>query len=73
MSWSVRRPKQRVAADIAEARRWTPECKNLDRVTTNADDKAVLSTETPQPALITLLASGFSPVCPRHVSPRWFY
>jgi peptide/nickel transport system substrate-binding protein len=44
--------------------------KNLDRVTANGDYEAVFHLKRPQPAFIALLASGFSPVYPCHVSPR---
>jgi len=44
--------------------------RNLDRVTANGDYEAVFHLKRPQPAFIALLASGFSPVYPCHVSPR---
>src|SRR5258708_15245694 len=40
---------------------------NLDRVTTNGDYEATFHLRQPQPALIALLASGYSPVYPCHV------
>src|SRR5690349_398987 len=43
---------------------------NLDRVTTNGDDEVTFHLKRPQPALLSLLASGWSPVYPCHVSPR---
>jgi peptide/nickel transport system substrate-binding protein len=43
---------------------------NLDRVTTNGDHEAIFHLKRPQPALITLLASGYSPVYPCHVPPQ---
>jgi peptide/nickel transport system substrate-binding protein len=43
---------------------------NLDRVTTNGDHEAIFHLKQPQPALITLLASGYSPVYPCHVPPQ---
>jgi peptide/nickel transport system substrate-binding protein len=43
---------------------------NLDRVTTNGDHEATFHLKQPQPALITLLASGYSPVYPCHVPPQ---
>jgi len=43
--------------------------ENLDSVTTNGDYEAVFHLKRPQPALITLLASGYSPVYPCHVPP----
>jgi peptide/nickel transport system substrate-binding protein len=43
---------------------------NLDKVTTNGDYEVTLHLKRPQPALLSLLASGWSPVYPCHVSPR---
>jgi peptide/nickel transport system substrate-binding protein len=43
---------------------------NLKEVTTNGDFEATFHLEQPQPSFIILLASGFSPVYPCHVSPR---
>jgi len=43
---------------------------NLDRVTTNGDYEVTFHLKRPQPALLSLLASGWSPVYPCHVSPR---
>ena len=44
--------------------------QNLDRVTTQGDLTAVFHLKRPQPALIALLASGYSPIYPCHISPR---
>jgi peptide/nickel transport system substrate-binding protein len=43
---------------------------NLDRVTVNGDHEAVFHLRQPQPALVALLASGYSPVYPCHVPPQ---
>jgi peptide/nickel transport system substrate-binding protein len=43
--------------------------RNLDRVATNGDHEAIFHLMRPQPAFIALLASGYSPVYPCHVSP----
>ena len=43
---------------------------NLDRVTTNGDYEATFHLRQPQPALIALIASGYSPVYPCHVPPQ---
>ncbi|HEX3865072.1 MAG TPA: ABC transporter substrate-binding protein [Stellaceae bacterium] len=43
--------------------------QNVADVTTNGDDEAVVHLKRPQPALLTLLASGYSPVYPCHVPP----
>jgi peptide/nickel transport system substrate-binding protein len=40
---------------------------NVTEVTANGDNEAVFHLKRPQPALITLLASGYSPVYPCHV------
>src|ERR1700737_2134113 len=44
--------------------------KNLEEVTTNGDHEVTFHLKRLQPAFIALLASGFSPVYPCHVSPR---
>jgi peptide/nickel transport system substrate-binding protein len=44
--------------------------RNLEEVTTNGDFEVTFRLKRPQPALIALLASGFSPVYPCHVSAR---
>ena len=38
-------------------------------VTTNGDHEAIFHLKRPQPALLTLLASGYSPIYPCHVPP----
>ena len=43
---------------------------NLDKVTANGDFAAVFHLKRPQPALLTLLASGYSPIYPCHVPPQ---
>ena len=43
---------------------------NLDKVMTNGPFEATMHMKRPQPAFLALLASGFSPVYPCHVSPR---
>jgi len=42
---------------------------NLEGVTVNGDYEATFHLKQPQPALIALLASGYSPVYPCHVPP----
>ena len=44
--------------------------RNLAEVTTSGDYEVTFHLKRPQPALLTLLASGWSPVYPCHVSPR---
>ena len=43
---------------------------NLDRVTTNGDYEVTFHLKRPQPAFLTFLASGYSPVYPCHVPAR---
>src|SRR6516162_8820545 len=44
--------------------------KNLEQVTTNGDWEVTFHLKRPQPGLLALLASGWSPVYPCHVGPR---
>src|SRR6266851_5335563 len=44
--------------------------RNLDAVTTNGDHEVSFHLKRPQASFIALLASGWSPVYPCHVSPR---
>ena len=44
--------------------------RNLEAVTANGDHEVTFRLKRPQPALLALLASGFSPVYPCHVPPR---
>src|SRR6266852_7247989 len=44
--------------------------RNLERVTSNGDYEVTFHLKRPQPAFLTALASGFSPIYPCHVSPR---
>ena len=43
---------------------------NVESVAANGDSEAVFHLKNPQPALLALLASGFTPVYPCHVPPR---
>src|SRR5260370_1389396 len=43
---------------------------NLERVTTNGDYEVTFHLKRPQPAFLTTLASGFSPIYPCHVAAR---
>src|ERR1700741_3852974 len=43
---------------------------NVEEVTTNGDYEVTFHLKRPQPALLALLASGWSPVYPCHVAPR---
>src|SRR5215216_2507164 len=44
--------------------------RNLEEVVTKGDHEATFVLKRPQPAFLALLASGFSPVYPCHVSPK---
>src|SRR6476660_2107265 len=43
---------------------------NVEDVTVNGDKDAVFHLKRPQPALLALLASGYTPIYPCHVSPQ---
>src|SRR5262249_17725909 len=43
--------------------------KNVTEITTNGDFEVTFHLQRPQPSLLALLASGYSPVYPCHVSP----
>jgi peptide/nickel transport system substrate-binding protein len=43
---------------------------NLERYTSNGDYEVTFHLKRPQPAFLTALASGFSPIYPCHVPPR---
>src|SRR5438105_13752324 len=43
---------------------------NIEEITTNGEHEATFVLKRPQPWLIALLASGYAPVYPCHVSPR---
>jgi len=42
---------------------------NVDRLSANGDHEVTFHLQHPQPALLTLLASGYSPIYPCHVTP----
>src|SRR4051794_33559236 len=46
-----------------------PWYRNLEEVVRNGDHEVTFRLKRPQPAFLALLASGFSPVYPCHVSP----
>ena len=43
--------------------------QNLEKVTANGDHEVTFELKRPQPAFITLFATGYNPVYPCHVSP----
>jgi peptide/nickel transport system substrate-binding protein len=44
--------------------------RNLERIATKGDYEVTFHLKQPQPAFLTALASGFSPIYPCHVPPR---
>src|SRR6266849_2461261 len=44
--------------------------RNLEEVTINGDYEVTFHLKQPQPAFLTALASGFSPIYPCHIAPR---
>ena len=44
--------------------------RNLEAVTANGDYEVTFHLKRPQPAFLTALAGGFSPIYPCHVAPR---
>src|SRR6266404_1965878 len=66
-TWDLLQGKTSETLRINPRKAWY---RNLDEVTTNGDYEVTFHLKRPQPAFIALLASGFSPVYPCHVSPR---
>src|SRR3984893_10123962 len=44
--------------------------RNLEAVTTNGDYEVTFHLKRPQPAFLTALAGGYSPIYPCHIKPR---
>jgi peptide/nickel transport system substrate-binding protein len=65
-TWDLLQGKGETKLRVNPRRSWYG---NLVEVTVNGDDEAVFHLKRPQPALLTLLASGYSPVYPCHVPP----
>jgi peptide/nickel transport system substrate-binding protein len=65
-TWDLLQGKGSAKLRVNPRRAWY---NNLDEVTVVDDDTAVFHLKRPQPALLTLLASGYSPVYPCHVPP----
>ena len=62
-----------LAGKVGEKLRLNPRkawYRNLQELTTNGDYEVTFNLGRPQPALLALLASGWAPVYPCHVSPR---
>ena len=66
-TWDLLTEKSKDAFRINSRKGWYT---NVDHVTANGDQEAVFHLKRPQPALLALLASGFTPVYPCHVSQR---
>ena len=66
-TWDLLTGKAKDAFRINSRKGWYT---NVDSVTTNGDHEAVFNLHRPQPALMALLASGFTPVYPCHVTQR---
>src|SRR6266481_153696 len=66
-TWSLLLGNSNVSLRTNPRKSWY---QNLERVTADGDRTVTFHLRRPQPAFIALLASGFSPVYPCHVSPR---
>ena len=66
-TWDLMTGRSRDALRVNPRKSWY---RNLDEVTTNGDYEVTFHLKRPQPALLALLASGWSPVYPCHISPR---
>ena len=66
-TWDMLTGKSSAKLRINPRRSWY---NNLEQIVTNGDYEATFVLQRTQPALLTLLASGFAPVYPCHVSPR---
>jgi len=66
-TWDVLAGKSEEKFRINPRKAWY---RNLEEVTTNGDYEVSFHLQRPQPGLLELLASGWSPVYPCHVSPR---
>ena len=65
-TWDLLQGKGEAKLRLNPRKEWY---RNLEEVTTNGDYEASFHLRRPQPAFITLLASGYSPVYPCHVPP----
>ncbi len=66
-TWDLLAGKAKDAFKINTRKGWYT---NVKEVTTNGPQEAIFHLKQPQPALLALLASGFTPVYPCHVSQR---
>ncbi|HEX3864206.1 MAG TPA: ABC transporter substrate-binding protein [Stellaceae bacterium] len=65
-TWDLLQGKAQTKLRVNPRRSWYA---NVAEVTADADDTAVFHLKRPQPALLTLLASGYSVIYPCHVPP----
>ena len=65
-TWDLLQGKATEALRVNPRKAWYG---NLERSIVKADDEVTFRLKRPQPAFIALLASGFSPVYPCHVTP----
>ena len=66
-TWDMVRGKSSEKLRVNPRKSWY---RNLEAMTANGDYEVTFHLRRPQPAFIALLASGWSPVYPCHVSPR---
>jgi len=66
-TWDLRAGKTSEKLRVNPRKPWY---NNLEEVTTNGDYEVTFRLKRPQPALLALLASGWSAVYPCHVPPR---
>jgi peptide/nickel transport system substrate-binding protein len=66
-TWDLLTGKSRETLRVNPRKSW---CRNLDEVTTNGNYEVTFHLKRRQPAFLALLASGWSPVYPCHISPR---
>jgi peptide/nickel transport system substrate-binding protein len=66
-TWDLLTGKSQETLRINPRKSWY---RNLGEVTTNGDYKVAFHLKRRQPAFLALLASGWSPVYPCHISPR---
>ena len=66
-TWDLLTGKSQETLRINPRKSWY---RNLGGVTTNGDYEVTFHLKRPQPAFLALLASGWSPVYPCHISPR---
>ena len=64
-TWDILAEKGKERLRINSRKGWYA---NIDSITTNGGQEVTFNLKRPQPALLSLVASGFSPVYPCHVS-----